>query len=234
MECCCCFCCRVKLGLICEWKRSRPSYLNDVNSQKPDRETLQFCKMIRQIDDVVASRSSEKYPLNLQTARERRVFRKCVWLAISLEALLLIVTLIWTILSWQSRFWFLIRLGNVVRLILLVTTMFHNVNLYAIKGEGRTDTLLRHFSIYPPLGLWILVGVIDYYLIRWPMLIGQSLYYFILFLDGQRSALLLLLFFCVLDIAYLTESHVSLYLVYRRGVWYNILTQLRIRKIVSV
>ena len=237
MECRCCFCCQIKLGLVCSWERSRPTYLDNVVRQKPSRETLQFCEMISRIDEIVASRGMEKRSVSLQTAKERRNFRKCVWLAITIESLLLATTLLWTILSRQSRLWFLLRLGNVIRLILLMATLFQNVNLYAIKGEGRTDTLLRHFSIYPPLGLWILVGAIDYYAVRWPLLVGQALYYFLAFLEGEDSAsssLLLFLFFLLLNGSYVAESHVSLNLVYRQGVWMNILSSLRSRKAINV
>jgi hypothetical protein len=235
MECCCCFCCQIKLGLVCGWRRARPAYLENASRQKPSRDTIQFCEMIRLIDDIVANRSSKRRSVNLQTGEERRIFRKCIWWVIIMDAILLITTLIWTILSWQSRWWLLIRLGNAFRMILLLATLFQNVNLYAIKGDGRTETLLRHFSIYPSLGIWVLVGVIDYYLIRWPLFIGQALYYFILFMQGAgASSLLLFLFFLLLNFCYLLESHLSVRLVYRRGVWLNILSSLRRRRISSV
>ena len=121
-----------------------------------------------------------------------------------------------------------------MRMILLMATLFQNVDLYAIKGEGRQDTLLRHFSIYPSLGVWVLVGFLDYYLLRWPLFIGNWIYYGNLLLNDNSGALLPFIYFLSIDVAYLAESHLSLYLVYRRGVWRNILNRLRSESILKV
>ena len=241
MECCCCFCCRFRLGLVCEFKGPDPVIPNDHGRQKKkSREALQFFEMIKRIDDVVANQDSKYGDINnrkrsfVQTGKERRIFRSCLMTVICMDLGLLIVTLIWTFLSVQSKFWFWTRIGNVVRMILLMATLFQNVDLYAIKGEGRQDTLLRHFSIYPSLGVWVLVGFLDYYLLRWPLFIGNWIYYGNLLVNDNSAALLPFIYFLSIDFAYLAESHLSLYLVYRRGVWRNILNRLRSESILKV
>ncbi len=233
MDICCCFCCHLHLGVVCQLKGPEPQHVDESGRRKQKRqsiESLQFCEMITRIDETIASRetTSTKW---LQTRGESRIFRSYLFIVIAIDFALMLVTLLWTLLGTQYRFWFWTRVGNIIRMTLLISTLFQNVDLYKIKGEGRTDTILRNFSLYPSLGTWVLVGWVDYYLFRWPLFLAHWIYYvYLLSLEGNSAAIVPFLYFWVVDLAYLIESHLSIYFVYRLGVWINILRRLRNEK----
>jgi hypothetical protein len=131
-------------------------------------------------------------------------------------------------------------LGLLPRFFLLIIISFKKINIYQIYGDGNIDKLLRYFSFYKLLGIWLLLGIIDYYLIRIPFLIFDFLYFLSSLVfninsdDSDNNStfsvgyiLFLLFFYLIYNLCFILESHFSIYLIYRKGVWNNILSTLR-------
>lgn len=160
------------------------------------------------------------------------IFKRYVSLVIIYDFILFILTLIWFI-WWNEnemiiiQLNFYLRLGNVIRMMLLIMVLMSKIDIYKIKGDGRINTILRNFARYKLLGGWVLIGIIDYYLIRIPLFIVDFIYYFIFLIQDDHSALAPFIYYFILNFLYLLESYLSIYLIYHKGIWMNIMNRIK-------
>ena len=107
------------------------------------------------------------------------------------------------------------------RLVLLLLLMTRAVcckpvNVVALYGTGYRWKMLRFFSQTPLLGVWLLLGLIEHWTLRW---IAVLLDLSALFFGEPLSAVLL---WVAVDIAFVFEFRLTLYFMYWSGVRGNV------------
>lgn len=127
----------------------------------------------------------------------------------------------WLIIQWiDTTFtWTLyLHFPNLLRAILaLYILAFIDVKVINIMGVGKYYKILRHFTYYKPLGLWLFIGFADLYILRYSVLLIDLFY-----LIFSSSMVLQLVLYVVLDVLLVSEFYLSIHFVYYWGVWKNI------------
>lgn len=162
----------------------------------------------------------------LRAGRLRTVFKRYVLLALVSHLFLISLTVLYAIV-WHSSGYtavLLFRIPNVLRAVLLVGVLFTRINVLSVMGVGRYYKIVRHFKRYTVLGLWLVVGFADVYLLRWFTMPLLDVLHFTL-----RGPINTLQFpaYVLLDVLYIGDFYLTLHWVYYAGVRGNIMRNLQ-------
>ncbi len=151
----------------------------------------------------------------------RRIFKKHVAITLSLHIILTIITILYIFIWWDSgyiltlflRALLLARIG----LLLHILTK-RKINILKIYGTGDYYKIIRHVKYYPSLGIWLLIGFIDIYLLRWSILFIDLIH----FLFNGPITTLQFSAFILLDLLYILEFYLTVHILYYRGIRRNV------------
>ena len=137
-------------------------------------------------------------------------------MTISIEVIVIMLTILGIVLNWDSGFtWTLIvrSLGQ-TRVIFLALSLCCELPVHKMIGLGKFFKIPKTLAVCPPLGIWAWIGLIDFFLIRIPMLFADIIYFtaFGAFISMQT------VIYMLLGIAILGEIWMGVYLVYYRGI----------------
>lgn len=155
-----------------------------------------------------------------------RVFSRYVWISIFLHASILAVTAgEFLIVPWWTLYG---RAVLAVRLLLLLcvgmyATCCGVVRVVYMYGSGLPGKTLRAMRPMPVLAMWLILGYIDLYLVRIPSIFIDAASPFI---PGQGQTLQAGLLRSALGFVLIFEFHLTLNLVYQKGVRWNVLFNL--------
>ncbi len=152
--------------------------------------------------------------------RLRRVFFRYVWLAAFVHLAAIALVGFYIAFWWRAGYvWILyLRFPTAVRAALLAATPCVGAEVLRLHGVGRYYKILRQFSRHPTLGPWLLIGFVDLYLIRYPIVLWNILRFVL------RDAAVTAQFgaYLALDLLFVAEFYVTLGLVYYLGIRRNV------------
>ncbi len=171
---------------------------------------------IRHIDCIDNQEIKRKNPIL------KRVFKIYIILALLSHVFVFGVTITYIIIWWKvgyieilfARFLIIFRIFLLIRVLMIS----NHINIFKIIGVGKYYKIIRHFSYYPSLGMWLLIGFIDLYLIRWEIPFINILHFII---KGPLNTLQFPLYL-ILDSLYLMDFYITIYIVYYVGIQNNI------------
>ena len=152
--------------------------------------------------------------------RARRNFRAQITILIIYDIVLLILAGFILIFWWGLPYYWgiFLKILHVLRISLILVVAMADIDPLCIIGTGKTWKLIKFFSYYNHLGIWLVVGWIDLVLTRIPLLILDPI---ILAISGHFLSLRLILSI-LLDCFLVAEIPISIYLVYTIGVRLNV------------
>lgn len=159
--------------------------------------------------------------------RTRRIFKTVLIRVLLANAVLLFsTTLFITLLDMWIMF---CKLLTLIRVFILIYVIIHiqdvivpEMNIVKVNG---ILSVLRGLSNYRPMGVWFIIGIVDNFLIRIPILLIDVLY----ILMVQKGVIHFIFVFpvMVMDILFIYEFYYSMKMVYKFGVIKNIRLCLR-------
>ena len=148
------------------------------------------------------------------------VFKCWLCLALSIEIGLLSLN-VFTVYIWPdicSYIQIIFRFPTFLRIVTgLFVILFSDIEMVNIAGTGDYHTAHRHFFFYPCLGIWMLTGLIDLYLLGFTLVAD-----IIFFLVVHGYQLYQIVYSLIFDVLYISEFYASVYFVYRIGVIENL------------
>lgn len=183
-------------------------------------------------DEVMINKMSEiKYrnidSVSIEEIRNKHrelknIFKSHLFVSFLLE-ILLVITNYACIIRWaesEFRWTLFLHVANLIRAILLLYVIaFVDVSVVKIMGIGKYYKIIRHFRYYTPLGLWILIGFVDLYLLRYTIVIMDIMYFTVF---AREIDTFQITTYLLLDVLMIGEFYFSIYTVYYNGVWKNI------------
>ena len=171
---------------------------------------------IRNVDCISNSEINQKKKIL------KRVFRFYIIFALLSHIFVFGFTITYIIIFWKIGYVAILffRFLIIFRILLLfrVLIISNHIDIILIMGVGKYYKIIRHFSYYPSLGLWLLIGFIDLYLIRWEILF-INIFHFVI--KGPLNTLQFPLYL-ILDSLYLIDFYITIYIVYYVGIRSNI------------
>jgi hypothetical protein len=165
--------------------------------------------------------------------KEKRINRyfKCITLLCILIEIASVIPFLSCFIIYidTGLFWTLIpKFIQLIRIILLVYTLFMKTPVYWLRGIriSHTIMLIKHWKIFPPLGLWLLIGFVDLLLFR----VLTILIDFIVFLALDSIGTTQSLLYIATDLIYVLEFYLTLNILYYIGVVNNIYNHLVVVK----
>lgn len=198
------------------------SFLQFTVQKSLSHKAMIFVRNERNIDSITEQEIRRKH------RGLKNVFKGWLFFSFLLQIGLMIFNYWLIITSKHTSFsWTLyLRFPNILRAILgLYILAFIDVSVIKIVGVGKYYKILRHFSYYRTLGLWLLIGFVDLYVLRYPIFLVD-----LTILIFNESMTFWLILYIVLDVLFLIEFYVSIYVVYYIGVWRNIKENLLVKK----
>ena len=180
-------------------------------------------KPLRSLDHINTTELNERKNI-LQ-----RYFKKRVFFALLFHIFILIATLTYIYFLLESTFIRVVFISvlNVFRIFLLIyILMKREILIVYIYGVDNYYKILRHVSFYPSLGLWLLIGFIDFYIIRLKIPIIDFLYFFL----WRRNDWRIFLIYLSLDLFYIFDFYFTLHIVYYKGIRQNVKRNLLSRR----
>ncbi len=180
-------------------------------------------KTLRDLDHINTTELNERKNI-LQ-----RYFKKRVFFALLFHIFILIATLTYIYFLLESTFIRVVFISvlNVFRIFLLIyILMKREILIVYIYGVDNYYKILRHVSFYPSLGLWLLIGFIDFYIIRLKIPIIDFLYFFL----WRRNDWRIFLIYLSLDLFYIFDFYFTLHIVYYKGIRQNVKRNLLSRR----
>lgn len=123
-------------------------------------------------------------------------------------------------------YWTLLAKLIIILRVLLLIKFVTNKKIHIYKLRGNKDLsimcqfqLSKHFNIYPSLAIWLLIGYIDFFTLRITSFINDMIK-LILVEDTMKEQFF---FYLLLDILYILEFFLSLYIIYTIGIKKGIL-----------
>lgn len=173
-------------------------------------------KKIRNLDSI------DKREVANSLKKLKRVFKGYAFAVFLIELIISIYNYI-LIIMWldTSFYWTLfLHFPNLVRCILLLYIIsFININVIKIMGVNKYYKIIRHFSYYNSLWLWILIGFLDNYVLRYTIAIIDISYFLLI---SHRVEYTQFLMYLILDILLIIEFRVSIDFIYYKGIWNNV------------
>ncbi len=163
----------------------------------------------------------------------RSVFRRYVCLALMLHTATAALTGLYLFVWWDSGYTIVLfaRGFVIVRILMLLAVLTIRIDVLSIFGVGHYYKILRHFKRYTPLGLWLLIGFVDLYFIRWKIVAFDVIHF--LFSGPVNS--LQFPAYLALDLLYIGDFYVTLHWVYyvsvRRNVTKNLLNATQVTSV---
>ena len=150
----------------------------------------------------------------------RCVFKRYVFLVLIIHFILLLVTSLFIVTWWKSGYVVILffRAIALLRFLLLLLVLCISIEVETIIGVQQYYKRLRHFMRYPSLGLWLLLGFFDLYVLRVTILVVDIIFFFV----TNKYISIQFLSYITLDLAYIAEFHVTLYILYNFGVVRNV------------
>lgn len=146
-----------------------------------------------------------------------RRFKTFVFCAFVIDLILLSSSITGLIVWWSAgHSWvFFLRFPTLIRMILLIVIMCSKIPVDKLIGVPKMMKLPAHMAaVSKPLGLWMIIGLLDVFMIR-IFLTAVDIFYFSITLQITSSHGI---FTILLDLAYIAEFWVTLWLVYSVGV----------------
>ena len=158
----------------------------------------------------------------------RTVFNRYVLLALGSHLILIGLTVLYAVV-WHSTGYtavLLFKIPNAFRAAMLVGVLFTRIDVISVMGVGRYYKIVRHFKHYTVLGLWLLIGFADLYLLRMSTVPLLNIFHFVV-----RGPIDTLQFpaYVLLDVLYLGDFYLTLHWVYYVGTRRNIMHNLQLR-----
>jgi hypothetical protein len=179
-------------------------------------------KLVRNLDGVDIKLLKDK------KNRIEKVFKTWLLVCICLD-IGLFVFLITTLVLYSETGYYLSLIPkflHLFRLVLLIITSTLRMNIYYLRGTSPNKIkLIKQFMHYRPLGLWLLIGIIDLFLFRIPILFIDIIVLAIAgnFVTDQT------LVYTILNICFIAEFYLTHYIIWNVGVIRNIVNKLRLR-----
>ncbi len=169
--------------------------------------------------DTISSQEKNQKSRRLQT-----IFKRYVILALSFHLSVTALTLVYLNAWWKSGYTVVLFVRGlvVVRILLLFRVLSIQINVLSIFGVNNYYKIIRHFKGHPSLGLWLLIGFVDLYLVR-SIVPWINLSHFLF--KGPVHTIQFPAYF-LLDSLYLLDFYVTLYWIYYAGVRRNITANL--------
>ncbi|KKL78209.1 hypothetical protein LCGC14_2027140 [marine sediment metagenome] len=164
----------------------------------------------RALDDVPRAEIGDK------RRRLQRAFKCYVALALASHVTLAALTAVY-IVVWQHTGYVAVlyaRVLVVVRIVLLVRVLsIRRIDVVVLVGVRRYHKVVRHFKRHPALALWLWVGFVDLYVLRYKAVLIDVLHFA---LSGPADTLQFPAY-VLLDVLYIVDFHLTFYLVYWVG-----------------
>ena len=141
------------------------------------------------------------------------VFKKYVFFVLWIHFILLVITVFYILFWWRKGYVIILFFKSLafVRFLLLLGVFCTKIPVDKIYGRpNHYYKRLRHFSLYPCLGWWLLLGFVDLYIFRITIPVVDILYFFI----KDKYISIQFLSYLTLDFAYIVEFHLTLYILY--------------------
>ncbi len=152
--------------------------------------------------------------------RAQRNFRVQVVLLLLYDIVLLVLAAFILIFWWGETYnWgILFKSLHLIRISLLLVVLMADIEPLCIIGTGKIWKLVKFFSYYSHLGIWLVVGWVDLLITRLPLFLIDPI---VLAFAGNFVSVRLL-FLTILDILLIVEIPLSIHLVYTIGVRTNV------------
>ncbi len=147
--------------------------------------------------------------------RLQRAFKRYVLVALAAHAALAALTVAY-IAVWHRTGYVAVLYARaliVVRIVLLLRVLAIDIDVVLLVGVRRYYKVVRHFAVHPALALWLWVGFVDLFALRYKALLIDLVHFTLSGTAGtsQFAAYLLL------DVLYIVEFHFTFYVVYWAG-----------------
>ena len=142
--------------------------------------------------------------------------RGCLLVVSSVELALLSVSILFTVLWWETGYtWTLIvRSVGQLRVLFSISAICYKIPVINMVGTGKFFKIPKFLTPCPPLGIWAWIGHLDMFLIRIPFLVVDFIYFCV----SGYFATLQSLFYIILGLVLIAESYLSISLIYYNGI----------------
>jgi hypothetical protein len=187
--------------------------------------------MLRHLDKLDRLDGRTKYILRESL---KKSFRYHSLICIILDIILIGCTLFEIIFYWKDCdgfIWIILRFPTLIRtaiLILITVSYWREIDYIRMIGVGKYYNIVRYFKTGNRiLGLWLIIGFVDLYIIRYPITIIDVIRLFIYIFshpgndDNINNNMILSckIVYLVMDIIFIMEFYWTLCLLYYRAIW---------------
>ena len=137
----------------------------------------------------------------------------------ALHTLFVVATVLEFAVAPRFTLWF--RVVVAFRLVLLLVLMARAVccwpmNVVALYGTGYNWKILRFFSQSPLLGMWLILGLLEHWTLRWlAVVLDIGAIFF-------GAPVLFVVLWVTIDVAFVFEFKLSMFFIYQSGVRGNV------------
>ncbi len=173
-------------------------------------------KGITALDDVTPAEYKKRQPALSKT------FKRYALATVLIEYTLAGMSIALIVIYWNTGFvWTqFLHLPMLIRAMLLSgVELCDRIEVYKILGVNKYYKILRHFTRYPKLAWWLLLGFTSLYLLYWWIPIVHIVH----FVKNGLVVTAQFPLYIILDVLFFVEHWIAVHLVYKKGVVENVM-----------